>query len=193
MSPKTDLGIDPNELALSDKLVHINRVAKVVKGGKRLSFSALVVTGDGNGYVGVGMGKANEVPSAINKASANAKKNLIKVPLAGSTIPYETVIKLGATKVLLKPAAPGTGIIAGTSIRPVMEAAGIRDILTKSLGSPNRINIAKATIIALNQLKEPKEEIAKRKSTVAKTAEKLPSTEKVKNKDKEEHLEETSD
>ncbi len=193
MSPKTDLGIDPNELALSDKLVHINRVAKVVKGGKRLSFSALVVTGDGNGYVGVGMGKANEVPSAINKASANAKKNLIKVPLAGSTIPYETVIKLGATKVLLKPAAPGTGIIAGTSIRPVMEAAGIRDILTKSLGSPNRINIAKATIIALNQLKEPKEEIAKRKSTVAKTAEKPPSTEKVKNKDKEEHLEETSD
>lgn len=193
MSPKTDLGIDPNELALSDKLVHINRVAKVVKGGKRLSFSALVVTGDGNGYVGVGMGKANEVPSAINKASANAKKNLIKVPLAGSTIPYETVIKLGATKVLLKPAAPGTGIIAGTSIRPVMEAAGIRDILTKSLGSPNRINIAKATIIALNQLKEPKEEITKRKSTVAKTAEKPPSTEKVKNKDKEEHLEETSD
>lgn len=193
MSPKTDLGIDPNELALSDKLVHINRVAKVVKGGKRLSFSALVVTGDGNGYVGVGMGKANEVPSAINKASANAKKNLIKVPLAGSTIPYETVIKLGATKVLLKPAAPGTGIIAGTSIRPVMEAAGIRDILTKSLGSPNRINIAKATIIALNQLKEPKEEIAKRKSTVAKTSEKPPSTEKVKNKDKEEHLEETSD
>jgi small subunit ribosomal protein S5 len=191
MSLRTDLGIDPNELALSDKLVHINRVAKVVKGGKRLSFSALVVTGDGNGYVGVGMGKANEVPSAINKASANAKKNLIKVPLAGSTIPYETVIKLGATKVLLRPAAPGTGIIAGTSIRPIMEAAGIRDILTKSLGSPNRINIAKATIIALNQLKEPKEEIAKRKSTVAKTAEKPPSADKAKDKDEEEQLEET--
>ena len=193
MSPKTDLGIDQNELVLSDKLVHINRVAKVVKGGKRLSFSALVVTGDGNGYVGVGMGKANEVPSAINKASANARKNLIKVPLAGSTIPYETVIKLGATKVLLRPATPGTGIIAGTSIRPIMEAAGIRDILTKSLGSPNRINIAKATIIALNQLKEPKEEIAKRKSTVAKTAEKPPSAEKAKDKDKEEQLEETGD
>ena len=183
MSPKTGVDIDPNELALSDKLVHINRVAKVVKGGKRLSFSALVVTGDGNGYVGVGMGKANEVPSAINKASANAKKNLIKVPLAGSTIPYETVVKLGAAKVLLRPAAPGTGIIAGSSIRPIMEAAGVKDILTKSLGSPNRINVAKATIIALNQLKEPKEEIAKRKPTVAKTSEKPPSAEKAKDKD----------
>lgn len=178
MNPKTSLDIDPNELALSDKLVHINRVAKVVKGGKRLSFSALVVTGDNNGYVGVGMGKANEVPSAINKASANAKKSLIKVPLAGSTIPYETVVKFGAAKVLLRPAAPGTGIIAGSSIRPIMEAAGVKDILTKSLGSPNRINVAKATIIALNQLKEPKEEIGKRKSTVTKTGEKPPSAEK---------------
>jgi len=183
MSPKTGVDIDPNELALSDKLVHINRVAKVVKGGKRLSFSALVVTGDGNGYVGVGMGKANEVPSAINKASANAKKNLIKVPLAGSTIPYETVVKFGAAKVLLRPAAPGTGIIAGSSIRPIMEAAGVKDILTKSLGSPNRINVAKATIIALNQLKEPKEEIRKRKSIVTKTSEKPPSAEKVIAKD----------
>lgn len=183
MSPKTSLDIDPNELALSDKLVHINRVAKVVKGGKRLSFSALVVTGNGNGYVGVGMGKANEVPSAINKASANAKKNLIKVPLAGSTIPYETVVKFGAAKVLLRPAAPGTGIIAGSSIRPIMEAAGVKDILTKSLGSPNRINVAKATIIALNQLKEPKEEISKRKSIVTKTSEKPPSAGKVIAKD----------
>jgi small subunit ribosomal protein S5 len=183
MNPTTGVDIDPNELALSDKLVHINRVAKVVKGGKRLSFSALVVTGDGNGYVGVGMGKANEVPSAINKASANAKKNLIKVPLAGSTIPYETVVKFGAAKVLLRPAAPGTGIIAGSSIRPIMEAAGVKDILTKSLGSANRINVAKATIIALNQLKEPKEEISKRKSTVTKTSQKPPSAEKVIAKD----------
>jgi len=123
------------------------------------------------------------VPSAINKASANAKKNLIKVPLAGSTIPYETVVKFGAAKVLLRPAAPGTGIIAGSSIRPIMEAAGVKDILTKSLGSPNRINVAKATIIALNQLKEPKEEIAKRKSTVTKTSQKPPSAEKVIDKD----------
>ena len=155
--------IDPTELTLSDKLIYINRVAKVMKGGRRLSFSALVVTGDGNGYVGIGVGKAHEVPEAISKAGAIAKKNLIKVPLAGSTIPYEIRVKFGATKVLLKPAAPGTGIIAGGSIRAVLDAAGIKDILTKSLGSSNRINMAKAAIIALGQLKQPKEELAKRK------------------------------
>ncbi len=155
--------IDPTELALNDKLIYINRVAKVMKGGRRLSFSALVVTGDGNGYVGIGVGKAHEVPEAISKAGAIARKNLIKVPLAGATIPYEIRVKFGATKVLLKPAAPGTGIIAGGSIRAVLDAAGIKDILTKSLGSSNRINMAKATIIALSQLKQPKEELAKRK------------------------------
>ena len=155
--------IDPTELTLSDKLIYINRVAKVMKGGRRLSFSALVVTGDGNGYVGIGVGKAHEVPEAISKAGAIAKKNLIKVPLAGTTIPYEIRVKFGATKVLLKPAAPGTGIIAGGSIRAVLDAAGIKDILTKSLGSSNRINMAKAAIIALGQLKQPKEELAKRK------------------------------
>jgi small subunit ribosomal protein S5 len=154
--------IDPTELALSDKLVYINRVAKVMKGGRRLSFSALVVTGDGNGYVGIGIGKANEVPEAISKGGAIARKNLIKVPLSGATIPYEIRVKFGATKVLLKPAAPGTGIIAGGSIRTVLEATGIKDILTKSLGSSNRINMAKAAIIALSQLKEPKGELAKR-------------------------------
>lgn len=158
--------IDPTELILNDKLVFINRVAKVMKGGKRLSFSALVVTGDGNGYVGIGVGKANEVPGAINKASAIAKKNLIKVPLAGNTIPYEIRVKLGAAKVLLKPAAPGTGIIAGGSARAVLEASGIKDILTKSLGSSNKINVARATMLALTQLKNPKEELAKRKSAV---------------------------
>jgi len=156
--------IDPTELTLSDKLVYINRVAKVVKGGKRLSFSALVVTGDGNGHVGIGIGKANEVPAAINKAGAIARKNLIKVPLAGTTIPHEMRVKFGAAKVLLKPARLGTGIIAGGSIRAVLEAAGIKDILTKSLGSSNKVNMAKATMLALSQLKELKEELAKRRS-----------------------------
>ena len=161
-----NLKIDPTELTLNDKLVYINRVAKVMKGGKRLSFSALVVTGDGNGHVGIGTGKANEVPGAINKANATAKKNLIKVPLAGATIPYKITVKFGAAKVLLRPAAPGTGIIAGGSIRAIIEAVGIKDILTKSLGSANRVNTAKATILALSQLKEPKEEVARRKSVV---------------------------
>ena len=155
--------IDSTELTLNDKLIYINRVTKVVKGGKRLSFSALVVTGDGNGHVGIGMGKANTVPEAISKASATAKKGLIKIPLLGTTIPQEVRVKFGAANVLLKPAAPGTGIIAGGSIRAVAEAAGIKDILTKSLGSPNRINTAKATMLALSQLKESKEELARRK------------------------------
>ncbi len=155
--------IDPAELTLNDKLVGINRVAKVMKGGKRLRFSALVVTGDGNGHVGLGLDKANEVPVAISKASAAAKKNLIKVSLAGTTIPYETRVKYGAAEVLLKPAAPGTGIIAGGSIRAVLEAAGVKDILTKSLGSSNRINMARATMIALGRLKNPAEELARRR------------------------------
>jgi small subunit ribosomal protein S5 len=155
--------IDPTELALNDKLVFINRVTKVVKGGKRLSFSALVVTGDGNGHVGIGVGKANTVPEAISKAGAIAKKSLIKVPIFRTTIPHEIRVRFGAANVLLKPAAPGTGIIAGGSVRAVAEAAGIKDILTKSLGSPNRINTAKATMLALSRLKEPKEELARRK------------------------------
>ncbi len=163
--------IDPTELTLNDKLVSINRVAKVMTGGKRLSFSALVVTGDGNGHVGIGVGKANEVPGAISKASATAKKNLLKVPLAGTTIPHEMMVKFGAAKVLIKPAAPGTGIIAGSSIRAVVEAAGIKDILTKSLGSANKINVAKATMLALSQLREPKEAVASRKAAPNKTAE----------------------
>ena len=155
--------IDPTELPLNDKLININRVAKVMRGGKRLSFSALVVTGDGVGHVGIGLGKANEVPLAINKANANARKNLIKVNIAGTTVPYKTTVKFGAAKVMLKPAAPGTGIIAGSSIRAVLEAVGIKDVFTKSMGSPNRINMAKATILALNGLKDPKREIARRK------------------------------
>jgi len=158
--------IDPTELTLSDKVLRINRVAKVMKGGKRLRFSVLVATGDENGHVGIGLGKANEVPLAINKANATARRNLIKVPLAGATIPYQVKVKFGAAQVLLKPAALGTGIIAGGSIRAVLEAAGIKDILTKSLGSPNRINVAKATMLALRQLKLPEEELARRKATV---------------------------
>ena len=164
-----NLQIDPTELVLNDKLIQINRVAKVVKGGKRLSFSALVVTGDGNGHVGIGSGKANEVPGAINKANATAKKNLIKVPLAEATIPHAITVKFGAAKVLLKPAAPGTGIIAGSSIRAILEASGVKDILTKSLGSSNKINMAKATILALSQLRNPKEEVAKRRAGLAET------------------------
>jgi len=155
--------IDPAELALTDKLIYVNRVAKVVKGGKRLSFSALVVTGDGVGHVGVGLGKANEVPVAINKANADARKNLISIKMEGSTIPHEIELKMGSAKILLKPAAPGTGIIAGGSMRSVLELSGIKDILTKSLGTSNKTNVARATVMALSQLKKPAEEIARRK------------------------------
>jgi len=163
--------IDPAELTLNGKLIYLNRVSKVVKGGRRLGFSALVVVGDGNGHVGIGVGKSNEVPEAINKAGAVAKRNLIKVKMADNTIPYAMTVKFGAAKVLLKPAAPGTGIIAGGSVRAVVEAAGIKDILTKSLGSANKINVAKATILGLSQLKDPKKEIAKRKGTKKETEE----------------------
>jgi small subunit ribosomal protein S5 len=155
--------IDPSELTLNDKLVYINRVAKVVKGGKRMRFSALAVTGDGNGHVGVGIGKANEVPEAISKAGAVARKNLIQVSLRGTTIPHEVKYKYGAAKILLKPAAPGTGMIAGGSVRAVLESAGIKDILTKSMGSANRINVARATLLALKSLKLPEEVLAIRK------------------------------
>jgi len=172
--------INLTELTLTDKLIHINRVAKVMKGGKRLSFSALVVTGDGEGHVGLALGKANEVPLAISKANASARRNLIKVSLAGTTIPYAIRVKFGAARVLLKPAAPGTGIIAGGSIRAVLEAVGIKDILTKSLGSANRINVARATILALSQLKNPKEELARRRGVSGEAAENQSSPAEVK-------------
>jgi small subunit ribosomal protein S5 len=159
--------IDGTELNLNDKLINVNRVAKVMKGGKRLRFSALVVTGDGAGHVGIGIGKANEVPSAISKGGAQARKNLIKVMLSGSTIPHEITVNYGAAKVMLKPAVPGTGVIAGGSVRAVLEACGIKDILTKSLGNTNHINVARATMQALTQLKNPKEEIARRKATAS--------------------------
>jgi len=150
--------IDASELALTDKLIYINRVSKVLKGGKRLSFAALVVTGDNAGHVGIGVGKSNEVPEAINKAGAVARKHLIKVEMANNTIPYESRAKFGAADVLLRPAAPGTGIIAGGSVRAIVEAAGIKDILTKSLGSANKTNVAKAVIVALSQIRNPQTE-----------------------------------
>lgn len=155
--------IDSEELVLTEKLIRVNRVAKVVKGGRRFSFSALVVVGDSNGHVGAGLGKAREIPEAIRKGGVIARKELIKVPLRDGTIPYAVTTKLGAAKVLLKPAAPGTGVIAGGGVRAVLQAAGVTDILTKSLGSANAINVVRATILALSQLRDPKVEVAKRK------------------------------
>jgi small subunit ribosomal protein S5 len=149
--------IDPNKLTLEERVVQINRVAKVVKGGRRFSFSAIVVVGDGAGHVGAGLGKAGEVPEAIRKGVEDAKKNLIRIPMVGTTIPHEVRQEFSASKVMLKPASQGTGVIAGGSVRAVVEAAGIRDILAKVHGSTNPVNVVRATVEALRGLHSAEE------------------------------------
>src|SRR5579863_862639 len=159
--------IDASKLNLEETVVEVNRVSKVVKGGRRFSIRALVVVGDRNGYVGCGLGKASEYTEAIRKGVEDAKKHLMEVPLAGTTIPFMVKTSFGASEVMLKPAAPGTGVIAGGAVRAVMELAGVRDILTKSLGSTNAANTINACLQALRELRSPEVEAARRGKTVA--------------------------
>ena len=155
--------VDASDLELSEKVVFINRVAKVMKGGRRFHFTAIVVVGDMNGHVGAAMAKAKEVPEAIRKAGAVARKHLIGVPMAGTSIPHPLLVAFGAAKVLIKPAPPGTGLIAGGGVRAVLEMAGVKDVVAKSLGSNNPANAVKATILALSRLHSPEEILEKRR------------------------------
>jgi small subunit ribosomal protein S5 len=159
--------IDATKLNLEETVVQVSRVSKVVKGGRRFSIRALVVVGDRNGYVGCGLGKASEYTEAIRKGVEDAKKNLMQVPLSGTTIPFMVTTRFGASEVMLKPAAPGTGVIAGGAVRAVMESVGVRDILTKTLGSTNKSNTVHACLKALRELRSPEEEAARRGKTVA--------------------------
>ncbi len=157
---------DQDEQHILERVVRISRVAKVVKGGRHLRFNAVVVVGDGEGNVGIGMGKADAVPDAVRKGAVKARANMINVPLKGSTIPHDIVSKYGGSQVMMKPAAPGTGVIAGGAVRAVVELAGIRDILTKSRRSNNPVNVVKATFEGLKKLRLPEEEFAKRRQLV---------------------------
>ena len=153
--------LNPNDYELVDRVVHINRVAKVVKGGRRFSFSALVVIGDGNGVVGAGYGKAGEVPEAIRKGVERARKSILRLPLVEArTLPHEIIGRYGAAQVLLRPASAGTGVIAGGPVRAVLEVAGVHDVLTKTIGTNNPINVVRATMTALEQLRDPEERFA---------------------------------
>ena len=171
--------INPNELDLTEKVVHVNRVAKVVKGGRRFSFNAIVVVGDGNGHVGIGLGKANEVTDCISKGVESAKKSLTRVPLINGTITHEIEGKYGAGKVYLKPASPGTGVIAGGPVRAILEAVGVKDVLTKSRGSANPHNVVKATMNALESLMDVQSVARKRGVSVMRVFNTVPKVKTV--------------